>query len=126
VAELSRAEAVDLLEARYWFPIRGDMLPWPLAAAVFDHAVHSGPAQAAIALQRAVGARRDGIIGERTLAAVAARPQRGLLAHVLELRVRELVREGRGVFTVGWMARVANLSLVCGLELGALERPRAA
>lgn len=126
VAELSRAEAIDLLDRRYWFPIRGDLLPWPLAAAVFDHAVHSGPGSAAIALQRAVGVARDGIIGAQTLAAVAARPQPGVLAQVLELRVRELLREGKGAFIVGWMARVANLALVCGLELGALEGRRAA
>jgi lysozyme family protein len=117
VAALDRAGAMHLLCTEYWRPIRGDSLPWPLAAAVFDHAVHSGPRQAVIALQRAAGAPPDGIVGTRTLAAVADAAPRALLAEVLALRARELARTGKATFVAGWMARLAQLGLLLGMEL---------
>lgn len=126
VRELSRADAIALLETRYWFPIRGELLPWPLAAAIFDHAVHSGPGTAARALQRAVGVEADGAIGPITRAALAELPQRAILAECFRRRVRELALEGRPVFMAGWLARVADLGLVCGFELGQAVRARAA
>lgn len=117
VAKLTREQAVDLLEIHYWTPIRGDQLPWPLAAAVFDHAVHGGPASAAKALQRAVGAKPDGRIGPLTLAAVATAPQRALIADVLRRRARELAAEGNPAFLAGWMARITDLALALGAAL---------
>lgn len=130
VAKLTRAEAIEILEQCYWFPLRGDLLPWPLAAAVFDHGVNSGVAPAAQALQRAVGADPDGAIGPLTrgaIDAVWARPDgpRPLLADVFRRRIRELADEGKPVFMAGWMARVADLSLYCGFELRAAMRQAA-
>lgn len=119
VAALSRADAVDLLEARYWFPIHGELLPWPLSAALFDWAVHSGPGEPAEALQRAVGATPDRVIGPLTRGAtmVAWKAPRHLLVDLMRRRARELARERQPDFIAGWMARVADLSLFCGYEL---------
>lgn len=124
VAKLTRADAIVLLEQLYWFPLRGDLLPWPLAAAVFDHGVHSGVPTAAMSLQRAAGVGADGAIGPITRAAIEAiwaRPDgaRPFLDDVLLRRVRELAAEGKPVFMPGWMARVADLSFFCGYELRA-------
>lgn len=129
VAALSRAECIDILEREYWFPIQGELLPWPLCVATFDHAVHSGPHAATIALQRASGASPDGIVGPLTRAAVGRaweETPRAVLAECIRLRTRELVRAKQLDFMGGWMARVSDLSLVCGFELGLLARRRAA
>lgn len=53
---------------KYWDKVMGDRLPAGVDWAVFDWAVNSGPARAAKALQKAIGATADGIIGARTLA----------------------------------------------------------
>src|SRR4051812_49409881 len=54
----------------YWQPIRGDDLPAGVDYCVFDFAVNSGPTRAVKFLQRAVGAKDDGAIGDKTLSAV--------------------------------------------------------
>lgn len=66
---MPREEAIRIYHACYWLPIRGDDLPLPLAFQVFDGAVNSGPVQAIIWLQRALGVKDDGIFGPITLAA---------------------------------------------------------
>ncbi|MFC0282394.1 glycosyl hydrolase 108 family protein [Camelimonas abortus] len=54
---------------QYWEKIRGDDLPPGVDYVVFDGAVNSGVAQSAKWLQRALGVRVDGIIGNATIAA---------------------------------------------------------
>jgi lysozyme family protein len=130
VAALTRAEAIHLLEVSYWWPIQGELLPWPLGAATFDHAVHSGARRAVAALQEACGAFPDGSLGPLTRAALArawpASP-RGVLGAALRIRARELAKAPKaGPFLSGWMARVADLGLLCGYELGQAAKLRAA
>ncbi len=127
VANLTRAGAIEILRAEYWQPIQGPRLPWPLAAATFDHAVHSGAPHAIQALQRGLGVAADGIMGRKTLAALASRgPARtSLRAQYLTLvgqqrrRIAELLAEPHApLFQLGWMCRVAELGMLCGVELG--------
>lgn len=123
VANLTRQGATDLLYSDYWRPLRCEAIPWPLAAALFDHGVHSGAPHAAIALQRAVGAAADGKVGPLTLAAVAKRTGTLRGHHLLLLgqqrrRIAELVEENQPKYLVGWMRRVAELGTLCGIELG--------
>jgi lysozyme family protein len=70
VKAMSREEAVDIYQRSFWLQCGGDLLPPGLDYAVFDFAVNSGPARAVKSLQRVVGVREDGHIGEQTLAAV--------------------------------------------------------
>ncbi|WP_262027556.1 glycoside hydrolase family 108 protein [Microvirga sp. Mcv34] len=73
VQKLTLREAEEILRAQYLAPIKFDDLPSGLDYAVFDFAVNSGPAQAAKTLQRLVGAGADGIIGNKTIAAIRER-----------------------------------------------------
>lgn len=120
VARLTRGEAVEILRAEYWRPVGGPELAWPLAAVVFDHAVHSGAPTAAQALQRTVGAKPDGRVGPKTLAAamVAWRPAAvATLDALVARRIGELIDEGRPKYLAGWMRRCAKLALWAGHEL---------
>lgn len=54
----------------YWEGCRGDDLPSGVDYYAFDFSVNSGVRQAILILQRIVGAVDDGIIGDRTIAAV--------------------------------------------------------
>ena len=60
-----------LYKANYWDRCRCGDLPSGVDWAVFDGAVNSGTGRAAKALQRAVGAFEDGVIGPQTMMVVS-------------------------------------------------------
>ena len=95
---------------RYWDAVRADELPEAVRYAVFDAAVNSGPRQAIRWLQRAVGAKDDGIIGPMTLAAVRAADPERVLRRVLAQRLRFMTGlPNWGAFGRGWARRIADL-----------------
>ena len=61
-----------IYRTNYWDRCRCQDLPSGVDWAVFDWAVNSGPGRAAKALQKAVGAFEDGVVGPQTLMAVNA------------------------------------------------------
>ena len=95
---------------RYWKPIRADDLPPSVRYAVFDAAVNSGPAQAALWLQRALGVKADGVIGPITLkAAYDANPD-ALRMRMLSQRLRFMAGLANWpAFSRGWAIRIAYL-----------------
>lgn len=54
----------------YWVPLRCEEMPHPIDLLVFDHGVMSGFDDPAEIIQEIVGAKVDGIIGSKTLAAL--------------------------------------------------------
>jgi len=68
---LPLSEAKRIYRASYWDAVKADQLPASCRFDVFDAAVNSGVRQAALWLQRAVGATDDGVIGPQTLQACA-------------------------------------------------------
>lgn len=69
---ISDVELERIYRGGYWDKVRGDDLPAGVDLAVFDFAVNSGPARAAIYLQNIVGTAPDGKVGPQTVAAVNA------------------------------------------------------
>lgn len=106
---LPRETAKGIAEREYWMPARCDALPAILRFQMLDAAYNSGPSQAALWLQRAVGVHDDGIIGPATLAAVAAAP--ALITGILfdTQRLEFLTdRPTWGMFGKGWARRIAK------------------
>jgi lysozyme family protein len=68
---IDAAKAIYLRD--YWSRIRGDDLPAPLACLAFDAAVNNGDGRAERWLQAAAGATVDGVVGDKTIAAVKAK-----------------------------------------------------
>ena len=102
--------AKRIYKNRYWDAVRADELPEAVRYAVFDAAVNSGPRQAILWLQRAVGTRDDGIIGQQTLAAVRAADPERLLRLVLAQRLRFMTGlPSWAAFGRGWARRIADL-----------------
>lgn len=108
--ELPLDLAKRIYKDRYWDAVRADELPEAVRYAVFDAAVNSGPRQAIRWLQRAVGAKDDGIIGPVTLAAVRAADPEQLVRRVLAQRLRFMAGlPNWPAFGRGWARRIADL-----------------
>lgn len=100
-------ELRQIYRGQYWDAIRGDQLPPGVDYAVFDFAVHSGPARSAKALQRAIGAAPDGIIGELTLQRLSEAAARPLIRTICEQRVAWMrTLSTWRTFGRGWQRRV--------------------
>jgi len=74
VRGMSLREAEDIYRRSYWSQAGGDVLPPGLDYFVFNNGVMSGPTRAVKILQRVIGVREDGHVGEQTLAAVRRYP----------------------------------------------------
>ena len=108
--ELPLDLAKRIYRERYWNAVRADELPEAVRYAVFDAAVNSGPRQAILWLQRAVGVKDDGIIGPKTLAAVHAADPERLLRRFLSQRLRFMTNlPNWSSFSRGWARRIADL-----------------
>jgi lysozyme family protein len=111
----------------YWDKCRGDQLPSGVDYAVFDAAVNSGPGRAALWLQAAVGARRDGAIGPNTLSKVATHEPPAIINDLCDHRLAFL--RGLSTFSTfgrGWTRRVGEVrqhALEMSRGSSATERP---
>ncbi|WGD31273.1 glycoside hydrolase family 108 protein [Ancylobacter sp. WKF20] len=110
VRHISSAEIEDIYRLQYWDACRCDELPAGIDFCMFDGAVHSGPAQAAKWLQRTLGVRADGVIGEATLAAARAVPVGTIIDGVCDRRLAMLRTLATfRHFGAGWTRRVADV-----------------
>lgn len=110
VKALTLSEASQILRKQYWAPVKGDELPAGLDHAVFDYSTNSGPSQAMKTLQRIVGVVADGIIGARTLAAVAAWDVHKLIQRLCDARLAFLNQlKTWKTFGKGWAIRVERV-----------------
>lgn len=108
--ELPLDLAKRIYKDRYWDAVRAEELPAAIRYAMFDAAVNSGPRQAILWLQRAVGVKADGIIGPKTLAAVRAADPERLLRQLLAQRLRFMTGlPNWPAFGRGWARRIADL-----------------
>ena len=104
--ELSKADVEPIYKDQYWLKCHCQELPSGVDWAVFDYAVNAGPSRAAKALQRAVGALEDGIIGPQTLALVKQENRIDIIDEIAEYR--EDVYRSLGTFDTfgrGWLRR---------------------
>lgn len=109
IKNLTLERAQQIYKRDYWDAIHVDELPPPARFSIFDAAVNSGVAQATKWLQRAVGAKDDGIIGPQTLAAVlAVDPYR--LASLFNGQRLKFMTELKNfdVYGKGWARRIAE------------------
>lgn len=110
VRALKLDEVERIYQRNYWNPVRGDDLPAGVDLAVFDFGVNSGVSRSARYLQASVGAAQDGVIGAKTLTAVASRDAADLVKAICAKRlgfVRGL--KTFSVFGRGWSRRIADI-----------------
>lgn len=115
----TREQAAQRYRERYWDPIQGDRLPWPVSLVVFDAAVQHGvrgnrnrPGDlgAIEFLQQALGVQADGIIGPATRQALAQRDPGNVADEVIARRlVYYPTLPSWSVNRLGWMRRLVAL-----------------
>lgn len=86
IENLTREQAAEIYRQEYWLKAGCDKLPEPIAFAVMDAAVNQGPRWAITLLQRAVHVPEDGVLGPKTIEAVAARSIEFVLVRFCEER----------------------------------------
>lgn len=107
---IKAADAGPVYKAKYWDAVRGDDMPAGLDYALFDYAVNSGPARAAIHLQEILGVAPDGKIGALTLAAVAKWDTIVLINALCDRRMAFLKKLSTwSTFGKGWSSRVSGV-----------------
>lgn len=91
----------------YWQRVDGDRLPTGLDLCVFDMAVNAGVSRAVRILQEIIGSTADGVLGPRTLAAVAEQDALSLIRQYAEER-RRFYKSLKTfpTFGRGWLRRV--------------------
>jgi len=111
VRALQPADVAPIYRKSYWDAARCDDLPDGVDYMIFDLAVNSGPAKARRYLQEVVGVTADGVIGPKTLAAVAAVPPATLVRR-LERRREAFYRSLRTfpTFGKGWLRRLSEVT----------------
>lgn len=103
--------AKDLYRRDYWDAVKADQLPWPLSSYVFDAAVNQGVGVAIQTLQKALGVKIDGILGQQSLAAVRKADQRELSALYMAHRaLRYTGTRNFDRFGLGWMKRLFKIT----------------
>ena len=107
--KLPKSLAKQITEKSYYNAVKGDQLDRLIAWQLTDAAYNHGPKQAVKFLQRAVGASADGLIGPRTLEAVAAMDKNDVVLLFNAERI-DFYTGLRGwiSFGTGWARRVAN------------------
>jgi lysozyme family protein len=110
IKNLTEEDAIEIYRKDYWDRIKGDLLPVPIGILILDWAVNSGVSRAVKALQTAVGADADGILGSRTVAAVteaynaSPRDVCNAITHLRQQFVRNILTYN--TFGKGWERRI--------------------
>lgn len=110
VKNLTPEEAEQIYKALYFEPCKCGQLPTALAIVTFDCAINSGCKQAAKLLQRALGVKEDGIIGNGTLAVANTCDPIGVAHKAIMLRLSFMQGlDSWKFFGAGWTNRLTAL-----------------
>lgn len=112
---LSNDEFTDILKTMFWDACRADEInSQSVANAIVDWAWHSGTATAAKEIQRVLGVKADGIIGNITLSAINSQSPLPLFGKIKAARVKYIERICKSrpknqKYYRGWMNRINDL-----------------
>lgn len=110
VDALTRDQAAMIYYDMFWVSAHCDSMPAPLAIAVFDYAVNSGPRKAITRLQQSLGVETDGAFGTQTIAALAKAHVGDVLDRLMAIRfARWAADDDYKTFGTGWFRRGARL-----------------
>ena len=116
IKNLTKDQAIYLYKTRYWGKYRCDYMPDALSIAVFDYVFLSGQ-KGAEDLQKVLGVKIDGIIGNQTIGACNSQPLRKIIEEYFKLRMEYIKYLGSKPkykkYEKGWINRVNHIKRVC-------------
>lgn len=108
--KITDQQIATVYRRHYWDKVAGAELPDGIDYAVFDFAVNSGPARAALYLQKVVGAKQDGRIGPATIKATKSLLPANVIHRLCDDRLAFLKRlKTWPTFGKGWSNRVRDV-----------------
>lgn len=114
IRNLTLDQAGEIYKKEYWDRTKCDWLPDALSVAVFDYAIHSGTMQAIKDLQKALGVKADGIIGNQTLGACNSKPLKDTLVRYFDNRLDFMIQcKAWPKYCKGWINRWCAVKQVC-------------
>lgn len=103
-------DAKRIYRTKYWDALRCDALPAGLDYTIFDYGVNSGIVRAAKVLQRTLGMRISGVIGDAEVDAARRHFTSDLIGRICDERLAFLKSlKTWPVFGSGWGRRVAEV-----------------
>lgn len=97
-------------KAQYWDRIKGDQLPAGIDYALYDFAVNSGVMKASKTAQEIAGVPADGVIGQKSIAAIIACNPHEVADAICDMRLEFLKRLSTfDTFGKGWTDRVGRV-----------------
>jgi lysozyme family protein len=114
IQNLTEEKACNIYRRDYWDKTKCDFIPDCLSVAVFDYAIHSGTHQAIKDLQKALGVKIDGIIGNQTIGACNSKPLRSVLERYFDNRLDYMIHcKGWTTYCKGWINRWYSVKMIC-------------
>lgn len=115
IENLTPKQAREIYKKEYFDNTGASKLPLPLAMQVFDYAVNSGQGRAVKDLQKVIGVKPDGIIGDKTLDALSKSNQDEILTKYIAARGQNYQRiiqndPTQERFKEGWYNRLSDLA----------------
>ena len=106
IPNLTKEQAGRIYRKEYWNKIRGDYLPFGIALVLFDMSVNMGVKRSVKFLQGIVGAKRDGILGDRTMEALHHLSRQYICEQLTKERIMYYIRlDDFDEFGNGWVSR---------------------
>jgi len=125
VRHITKGEVVAIYKEQYWDKVWGDQLPNGVDYSLYDFAINSGPSRAVKFIQRLVGVKEDGVMGNVTLNAIKQSDDlRNLISDLNHSRWDWLKKlRHYSTFGKGWTRRVmgANIGAQNG-DHGVIDR----
>ena len=114
---MTREQAFKIYQSAFWVRYQCEKMPSAIAYQFFDAAVNHGLGNASRMLQRAVGVADDGVIGNRTLAAIKQMAISDVIMRLNAERLEFYCKLGNfATYGKGWVRRVAG-----NLKYGAMD-----
>jgi lysozyme family protein len=109
IKNLSLDQAKEIYKKDWWSKLKLDLLPSEISYDLFDTAINSGISNAVKILQKTVGTKEDGVIGNNTISLVQAQNKDKLSARFNAHRLLFMTDISTwSIYGKGWARRVAH------------------
>lgn len=122
IKNLTRDQAIAIYRRDFWDAANCVRWEWPLSLAYFDTAVNAGASRAGKLLQQAAGVGVDGVIGARTMSAVAKRTLTvgdtvAFTVRFIKARKDFYLGLNKPKYLAGWLNRLFDLTVAVVKEI---------